>query len=161
MALHFETAGRIRHQTIAVLELLVAQARNLLPYQLELTRQSALRHALDELAREWRTTPENLADTLTSAGDALERLIRRRRVWRDPAEVLDAPNVAAILALAEARAARIVNVVRRRPLEQVCRKLRRALDQQSCRQRIEQFLAEPPPPDDWIDQYVARLSRKP
>ena len=144
--------GGLKGRTIAALEVIATVSPDLLAYQIELTRQGALRFAVDEIAADWCIQPDQLHDTVTHAIRGLDRLARRRKSWRDPCGGVDNPNVAAILAFAEARAARTA----KRSLVPVCLKLRRALGAQRCRSRIVAFLAEPGPTRWRLDQQVHR-----
>ncbi len=147
-----ETGG-IKSLVAAILEVIAAESPELLAYQIEVCRQGPARWAVDEIAADWRIRPDQLGATVTASVAAVEKL-RRRRGWRDPAAVVDRPNLAACLAMAQARAARTTIRAQRGQLEATCRRLAACLETQRRRDWLLAFLDEPGSPvGDWIDRY--------
>ena len=138
-------AGPVQASTVRLLELVAAEVPELLPFANELLRQSALRFAAIELAKDWGVRLEQLPATVAQASAGLDRLVKYRGGWRQVSQVVDAPNVAAITALAEARLARTPD---RRCLGPLVHKLRRLEANQRARDRILSFLNEPGSPLD-------------
>ncbi len=139
-----DPTGTVRGKVVKLLELTASHAPELLPFAAELLRAGPLRFAVAELAADWGIGLELLPTTVELATLGLDTLDRHRSRWRDPATVLDAPNVGALAALAEARLARVTKPAPRRRLNRVCLKLRRVAEHQRGKQWIVDFLAESP-----------------
>ncbi len=137
--------GLVQDSAIRLLELVTAELPELLPFAGELLRQSALRFAAIELAKDWGVRLEQLPATVARATAGLDRLVRYRGGWRRVSQVIEAPNVAAIIALAEARLARTPDHRRLGPL---VRKLKRLAAKKRTEDRIRSFLNEPGSPID-------------
>ncbi len=149
---HYSTGG-LKSRAVAILEVIAAESPDLLAYQIEICRQGSVRWAIDELTADWRVRPDQLCATVAASVAAVEKL-RRRRGWRDPAAVVDRPNLAACFAMAQARAARTTSRAQRGQLEATCRRLAACLETQRRRDWLLAFLDEPGSPvGNWIDRY--------
>lgn len=131
--------------TAAVLELIAAEQPELLDFQLEAFLNSALRFAVCELAAVFGVPLEKVGFVVYKATRDLDRLEQRRGAWRDPAKILESPNVAALAQLCRARGGRVRTVHRRRKLEAILRKLERSQDLARSRAWIEDFIGPPLP----------------
>lgn len=130
---------------VAVLELTASECPELLDFQLETFLNSPMRFAVLELTTAFDVPHEKLALTVYKACLDLDKLEKRRGAWRDPAQVLESPNVAALFQLCSARMGRVTAVTRRRRLEAVCRKLGQAWELARDRAWIEAFIGPPLP----------------
>ena len=152
---HEHSTSGIKGRVAAILEVIATESPDLLAYQLEILRQGPVRWCTDELASDWRVRPDQLCATLATGVVTVESL-RRRRGWRDPAAVVDRPNLSACLAMAEARAARTASKTQRGQLDATCRRLATCLDTERWRDRILAFLDEPgPAASDWLDRFIS------
>lgn len=131
--------------TAAVLELIAAEQPDLLDFQLEAFLNSAIRFAVRELAASFGVPLEQMGLTVYKASRDLDRLEKRRGPWRDPAKILESPNVAALVHLCCARGGRVRAVNRRRKLDAILRKLERAHELTRSRAWIEDFIGPPLP----------------
>ena len=131
---------------VAALELTASERPELLDFLLETFLNSPMRFAVLELANAFDVPQGKLALTFYKACVDLDKLEKLRRVWRDPAQVLEAPNVAALYQTCSARVGRVAGLTRRRRLEGLCLKLERAWEQARDRAWIEAFIG-PPLPD--------------
>lgn len=129
-----------REAVVAVLELSAAERPELLHFQLHVLLNSSMRLAVLELARIFAEPVEKVGETLYRASLDLDRLEAWRRVWRDPAQFLDSPNVAALYHLCGARVGRVRSLVRRRKLEEILRKLEQAYELAKSRAWTEEFI---------------------
>lgn len=127
----------------AVLELTGSERPELLDFQLETFLNSPMRFAVLELSAAFDVSREKLAVTVYKACQDLDRLEKRRGVWRDPALVLESPNVAALYYVCAARLGRVAAAGRRRRLEGTCRKLEQAYELARNRAWIEAFIGPP------------------
>ena len=128
---------------VAVLELSAAERPELLRFQVHVLLNSSMRPAVLELARAFAEPVEKAGETLYRASLDLDRLEAWRRVWRDPAQFLESPNVVALYHLCGARVGRVRSLVRRRKLEEILRKLEQAHDLAKSRAWIEEFIGPP------------------
>ena len=127
----------------AILELTASGRPQLLGFQLEALLNCPQRYALQQLAVELDVPAEKLARAIYQARLDLDRLEKRRGVWRDPGEILDSPNVPALLSLCRARLGRIASDQRRRRLEVIARRLEAAHELARSRAWIVEFIGEP------------------
>ncbi|MCP3962327.1 MAG: hypothetical protein GY719_31170 [bacterium] len=127
----------------ALLELTASGRPQLLDFQLDVLLNSPLRYSLQHLAVALDVPAEKLGPVIYRASLDLDALERRRGVWRDPGEILDSPNVPALLHLCCARAGRIDSGHRRRRLEVIERRLKAAHELARSRAWIEEFIGEP------------------
>ena len=158
--MHHVSAGGFKSRVVAILEVIATEAPELLAYQIEICRQGPVVWAIEELAMDWRIRPDQMCATVAASVAAVEKL-RRRRSWRDPAAVVDRPNLATCRAMAQARAARTNSRAQRGQLEATCRRLAACLETQRRRDWLLAFLDETSPPaGDWIHKYVCSLSHQ-
>ena len=147
--------GGIKGQIVAILEVIATELPDLLVCQLETLRLGAVSWCVDELAADWRVRPDQLRATVAASVAAVEKL-RRHRGWQDPAAVVDRPNLAACLAMAEARAARTASRAQQGQLNATCRRLAACLETERWRSRILAFLNEPgPAAGGWLDELIS------
>ncbi len=95
-----------------------------------------------------------LSRTTVAQLDRLER--EHRHSWRHPREVVEAPNVAALLGFAYGRRDRVTKTHRYQRLDAIAHKLGR-LEEDDRRQRdFERFLTEPVPAVDpgWLRDFL-------
>ena len=129
----------------ASLELFASERPQQLEFQLEVLLSSSIQRVVESLATGCDTTPEKLGLVIFEASRHLDKLEALRGAWRDPAQVLDAPNVPALAAVCRARLGRVHEVPRLRKLDAIRRKLEAALEHARQRRWIESFLGPPPP----------------
>ena len=128
---------------VAALELAASERPELLDFLLETFLNSPMRFAVLELATALGVPERKLALTFYKACLDLDKLEKLRLVWRDPAQVLEAPNVAALHQICRARMGRVDGIARRRRLEGLGLKLERAWEQARDRAWIEAFIGAP------------------
>lgn len=114
-------AGSVPAPLVAILELVASEHPEVLDFQLETLLNSVMRSAVLQLAADLGVPLAKLGQTVYRASLDLDRLEKRRGVWRDPVRILESPNVAALLHVCAARAGRVQGVVRRRKLEMILR----------------------------------------
>lgn len=144
----------------SVLELTAALHPELLDFQLELVLDSHMRFAARQLATEFGVTIEQLGPTIYRACLDLDRLEKRQR-WRDPSQVVQSPNVAALHRVCEVRTLRISGITRRRWLGVILRRLQTAHDLARSRARIEAFIEATPGPASRGPEQRPRRHRDP
>ncbi len=143
-----------------LLELVASERPDLLRPTVKALEFSRAAASVAELVERWGIGPENraadLAEIAAKTSDHLDRLERKRTSWRHPREVVDSPNVAALLAFAYGRCGRVPDLRRRRRLEIMARKLERAAESDRRRRSVERFLGEPARPVDsrWLRQFL-------
>ncbi len=141
------TQGR-RIFVAGLLEMVASERLDFLGPFIEVLEHSPAGRGLLEVAEVWGIPPEGRATGLgvvaARAAKHLSRLERRRTGWRHPKEIVDAPNVNALVDFADARSSRIDGVARARRLEVLGRKLKRAADVERQRQQLDAFLREKP-----------------
>ena len=140
---------------VAVLELTASERPELLEFQTHVLRNSTMSFALQQLADTFEVPPDQIGQAVFRAGKDLDRLETLRVTWRDPAKVLDSPNLPALLYLGHARLARVSKLIRRRRLEVTLRRVQRAYDLARSRAWIEAFIG-PPLPKSSREQDVDR-----
>lgn len=128
---------------VCVLELTASERPELLDLHLDALLHSNMRPTVLRLAAEFGVSVDKLEHSLYRASLDLDRLEKARRVWRDPARVLEAPNLAALVGLCRARAGRVHAIARRRRLETILGKLERAYELARSRAWIEDFIGPP------------------
>ncbi len=131
----------------AVVELLELTASNrpeLLDFQLDTLLNSPVRFAVRNLASTLDVSIGKVAVTIYRACNELDQLTMMRRVWSDPGQVLESPNVAGLYHVCQARLGRTSGPKRGR-LEITLRRLRKANDLLQRRQWIEDFIGRPAP----------------
>ena len=133
-------SGASAESVVALLEVIAAHVPEALELQLQVVSTSAMRSTLFELAHVFGVPPERLGEAVIDACRDLERLEKLRGSWRDPRKVLESPNVAALFYTCRARVGRVHRAGRRRRLEAILRKLKRANDHSRRRAWIEEFI---------------------
>ncbi len=129
---------------VDLLELTATLRPELLDFQLDSLRNSPVRFAVLDLASGLGVPEHRIAAAIYLACHDLDQLAATRRVWRDPSEVLEAPNVAALHHVCQARLSRTAGPKRGR-LEITLRRLRKAHELLQSRAWIEDFLGRPLP----------------
>ncbi len=124
----------------AVLELSGSERPELLDFQIEALLNSPFRFCLQQLARDFEVPLAKLGLVIHRACHHLDRLEKRRAAWRDPAKVLESPNVAALVHVCRARVGRVQGITRRRRLETLGLKLERAHERARDRAWIEAWI---------------------
>ncbi len=129
---------------VDLLELTASGRPELLDFQLDSLRNSPVRFAVLNLASALDVTEHEVAATIYRACQDLDTLASTRRVWKDPGQVLESPNVAALHQVCRARLGRTAGSKRGR-LEITLRRLRKAHELLQSRAWIEAFLGHPLP----------------
>ncbi len=141
--------GEIKKEAMAavvdLLELTATGRPELLDFQLDSLLNSPMRFAVLDLASALGVPAHEIAATIFQACHDLDKLTATRRVWRDPADVLPSPNVAALRHVCRSRLGRTTGPKRGR-LEITLRRLRKAHELLQSRAWIEDFLGHPLPP---------------
>lgn len=127
----------------AILELTASEQPELLGLQIHILVNSPMRFAVDQLAAHFGVASSEMGATVFQACHDLEKLERRGSRWRDPGEVVEHPNLAALCEMCRARSCRVMGLTRRRRLEAVLRRLRGALELARSRAWIEAFIGPP------------------
>ncbi len=137
---------------LGLLELVASEHPDLLGPLLEALEHSPASRGLAEVAEVWGMRPEDRDDDLGAvavrASKHLDRLERRRTGWRHPGQVVDAPNVYALLDFANARRGRVDGIARARRLDILMRKIKRVVEIERQRRQLDAFLREPSAPLD-------------
>ncbi len=128
----------------AVLELAASEHPELLEFQVHVLANGTMSFALDKLASSLDVPRRQLAPTVLRACKDLDRLERRKGTWREPAKILDEPNLAALFYVGSARLERVSIPPRRQRLERVVRKVERAYGLARSRAWIEAFIGPLP-----------------
>lgn len=128
----------------AVLEVVASGQPELVEFQAQALLNSTMSFAVRELATAFGVAPEKVGEVVGQACIHLDRLERIRRTWRDPAELLDSPNLAALVYLCRARLKRASAPSRRRRLERVQRRLESAYKMARTRLWINNFIGPLP-----------------
>ena len=128
---------------VDLLELTATERPELLEFHVETLLNSVMGFAVHQLAADFGVPLEKVGLTLYQASQDVDRLVKRRGVWRNPAQVLESPNVSALLYLCRARAHRLHGTARQRRLDVILRKLERADELARSRAWIEDFIGPP------------------
>ncbi len=126
--------------TVAVLELTASEQPELLKFQIHVLCNSTMRFTVQQLAAALGVSQEQVSRAVLRASEDLDRLEKYRKNWRDPAKVLDSPNLAALLCVCHARSKRVSKPTRRRRLEMFQRRIERAHELARSRAWIEDFI---------------------
>ncbi len=140
--------GEMNSNAGAVTELLELTASGLpqrLGYQLELVLKSPARSGVYELAAAFDVSHDQVGQAVYQACKDLDRLERHRGRWRDPAKVLDSPNLTALLYVCQARLHRVSKLARQTRLTRILRRVDRAHERARSRAWIEAFIGEVAP----------------
>ncbi len=130
--------------TLAVLEIVASEQPQLIEFQVQALLDSPLSFALRELAATFGVAPRDVGEPVVRACAHLDRLERYRRTWRDPAEVVDSPNLAALVSVCRARIRRASQPKRRQKLERILRRVEPAQGLARTRAWIDNFLGPLP-----------------
>ena len=138
-----------REAVVGLLELLASERPDLLGPVFEALKYSPASPGLAQVAELWSIRPEDRAADLEAvavrASSHLDRLERRRPgTWRHPGQVVDGPNIAALVSLASARHGRVEGMARGKRLNVIRRKLKRAAAVERQRRQLDAFLREKP-----------------
>ncbi len=133
-----------KHQLIELFEVTASGRPHVLEFLLATILRSPARSAAYELATAFDVPHDQVARTVYQACVDLDRLERLRGPWRDPAKVLDAPNLAALLDVCHARLNRVSKLSRQRRLEKILRRVGPAYEQARSRAWIEAFIGPMP-----------------
>ncbi len=139
-----ELKRRARTAVIELLELSASGRPELLDFQLDALLNSPVRYAVRDLASILDVPREKIAVTIYRACQDLDKLSATRRVWSDPSQVVDSPNVAALYHVCKARLSRTPGAKRGR-LEINLRRLGKAYQLLKGRRWIEDFIGRPLP----------------
>lgn len=96
-----------KEAAISLLELTASESPQLLPWAVQVLRSSGAGLALAKIATDWGADVEILAPVVLKAVADLDTLIRCRKLWRRPEQVLRLPNAKAIADLATAHHTRM------------------------------------------------------
>ncbi len=130
--------------TLALLEIVGSKQPTLIEFQTQALLDSPLSFALRELAATFGVAPEDVGEAVGRACTHLARLERHRRTWRDPAEVVESPNLAALVSVCRARIRRTSPAKRRQKLERILRRIEPAHRLVQTRAWIDDFLGPLP-----------------
>ncbi len=131
---------------VALLEVTASGHPRMVDFQLRTILDSPARSAVYDLASALDVPHHQVGRIIHRACVDLDRLERRRGAWRDPAAVLDSPNLAALRYVCRARLNRVMKLTRERKLEKILRRIERAHELARSRAWIEAFIGEPLPP---------------
>ena len=129
--------------SIAILELTATEHPELLEFQIHVLGNSTMSFALEKLATAFDVSRRRIGSTVLKACKDLDRLEQRRGAWREPAKILDSPNLAALLSVGTARLGRLSRA-RRLRLERIMHKVERAYRLARSRAWIEAFIGPLP-----------------
>ncbi len=132
--------------TLAVIEIVASEQPDLIEFHVQALRNSPVSFAMRELATDFDVAPEDVGEAVGRACIHLDRLERHRRAWRDPTEVVESPNLAALVAVCRARIRRASPPKRRQKLERILRRVEPAY-------QLAQTRA-------WLDDFIGPLPRK-
>ncbi|MCP3963414.1 MAG: hypothetical protein GY719_36725 [bacterium] len=138
-----EIRDRSVEAVVAILELIGSEHPQLLDFQLDTLVHSTTRFAVHELASAFAVRVPQVGQTIHKACLDLDTLERRRAGWKDPALILQTPNVVALLHVCRARVGRVADRYRRRKLEVIERRLRAVQELARSRAWIEEFIGPP------------------
>ncbi len=131
---------------VALLEVTASGNPRLVDFQLYTILNGPARSAIYDLASAFDVAHDQVGRTVHQACVDLDRLERRRGTWRDPAEILGSPNLAALSYVCHARLSRVTKLARERKLEKILRRIERAYELARSRAWIEAFIGEPASP---------------
>ncbi len=129
---------------LGVLEIVASEQPALLPLLTHALLESPVAFAFRELAATFNVAPEDVGEAVGRACTHLDRLERHRRTWRDPAEVVESPNLAALVFVCRARINRVSQLKRRQKLERMLRRIEPVHRQARTRAWIDDFIGPLP-----------------
>ena len=127
----------------ASLELTASEQPELLEFFADVLVNSTMRFAVRELATELDVPPEEIGQAFGRACRDLDVLERSRKAMWQPAELLEDPNLPALLHACKARMKRVAPAARRLRLERIRRRLQSAYGLLRTRVWIEAFIGPP------------------
>ncbi len=127
--------------SVAVLELTASEDPGLLDFTAHALSTSEMRFAVDGLAAELGVPPGRVGRAIGRACQQLDRLEKHRGFWRDPAQVVETPNLATLRCVCHVRFDRLAPGTRRTRLEKVLRRLDAAWELARTRAFIDDFLS--------------------
>ncbi|MCP3963759.1 MAG: hypothetical protein GY719_38475 [bacterium] len=128
-----------------LLELTASGLPQRLSFQLDVVMKSPARSALYELAAVFDVPHDQVGQAVFRACKDLDRLERQRGRWRDPAKILDSPNLAALRHVCHARLNRVSKLARQHRLERILQRVEQAYELARSRAWIEAFIGEVAP----------------
>ncbi len=130
--------------SVAVLELAASEDPSLLDFTAHVLGTSAMGFAMDSLAAELGVPRDRVGHAIDRACSDLDRLEKQRGIWRDPAEVVESPNLAALRCVCRVRLDRMPAGARRNRLDKIRRRLDAAWELARTRAFIEDFIGPLP-----------------
>ncbi len=130
--------------TLTVLEIVASEQPDLIEFLAQSLVGSPVSFAIRELAATFGVAPEDVGETVGRACTHLDCLERHRRAWRQPAEVVESPNLAALVTVCRARIRRASPPKRRLKLERILRRIEPAHRLARTRAWIDDFLGPLP-----------------
>ncbi len=130
--------------SVAVLELTASEDPGLLDFTAHALGTSAMSFAVDTLATDFGVPRDQVGHAIGRACRQLDRLENQRGFWRDPAQVVETPNLAALRRVCLVRLDRLPTGARRTRLDKVRRRLEAAWELARTRAFIEDFLGPIP-----------------
>ncbi len=127
--------------SLAVLELLADEDPDLLDFTAHVLNTSAMSFAVDSLAADLGVPRDRVGRAIGRACQQLDRLEKHRGFWRDPAQVVETPNLTALRCVCHIRFDRLAPGTRRTRLEKVLRRLDAAWELARTRAFIDDFLS--------------------
>ena len=138
----------MNHDVVAgvaeLLEVTASSGPHLLDFQLDVILKSPAGFAVYELASAFDVAHDEVGRTIHRACIDLDRLERRRGVWKDPATILKSPNLVALLHVCQARKNRVTKPTRLQKLGKIKRRLDRAYELARSRAWLEAFIGPMP-----------------
>ncbi len=135
-----------------LLEVVASERPDLLGPLIEALEHSPAGRGLAQVAEVWDVRPEDHSEDLSKlavcASKHLDRLEKYRTGWRHPNQMVDEPNVQALVSFALERRRRVPGIARARRLDVLRRKLKRTAETERQRQELDAFLREPSAPID-------------
>ncbi len=128
----------------AILEAVASSQPELVEFQAQALLNSTMSFAVRKLAVAFDVAPEKVGEAVGRACRQLDQLERVRRTWRDPAKILDSPNLAALVHVCQARLKRTSPAARRLKLERTRRRLDEAYRLAQTRSWIDDFIGPVP-----------------
>ena len=127
----------------AVLELTASELPEMLEIVAHMLATGTMSFTIHRLVAAFEVPPAQIAETAWRACADLDHLEKQRGPWRDPAKFLNAPNLAALLYMCQARLNRVPQLARRRRLERILKRVEGTYRHSQARAWIEDFIGEP------------------
>ncbi len=130
--------------TITVLELIGSEQPQFLEFHAHVLGNSPMSFVLQKLAQELGVPAERAVKAVARACRDLDRLEKQRGRWKDPAEVLGSPDLAALRYVCSARLSRISKATRRQRLMSIQRRIESAYSLARTRAWVNEFIGSRP-----------------